>query len=99
MKRILPLLILAGLVCVSALVAVQTVMAQDAITKLAPEAFGKLTRPAAVFVHDKHSSRTLALPRDTQARLGVPIAVAREPPSVSRRRTTGTDEFRRRIGR
>jgi len=57
MKRILPLLILAALVCTSALLAVQTVMAQDAITKLAPEAFGKLTRPAAVFNHDKHNEK------------------------------------------
>ena len=57
MKRILPLLILAALVCTSALLAVQTVMAQDTITKLAPEAFGKLTRPAAVFIHDKHNEK------------------------------------------
>ncbi|MDQ7834636.1 MAG: cytochrome c3 family protein [Humidesulfovibrio sp.] len=57
MKRTLPLLILAALTIVSALATVQAVMAQDAITKLAPEAFGTLTRPPAVFVHDKHNEK------------------------------------------
>ena len=57
MKRILPLLMMAALVLTSAFLAVQTVMAQDAITKLAPAAFGKLTRPAAAFNHDKHNEK------------------------------------------
>jgi cytochrome c553 len=53
MKRTLPLLILAVLVFVAA----QVVVAQESMAKLAPEAFGKLTRPAAVFIHDKHNEK------------------------------------------
>lgn len=53
MKRILPLLTLAAL----AFLTVGTAEAQENITKLAPGAFGKLTRPAAVFAHDKHNEK------------------------------------------
>ena len=53
MKRTLPILILAVLVFVAA----QVVVAQESMTKLAPEAFGTLTRPAAVFNHDKHNEK------------------------------------------
>jgi len=57
MKRLLPLLILAGLICASAFVAAQAVMAQENITKLAPEAFGTRQRPPALFAHDKHNEK------------------------------------------
>jgi len=57
MKRSLPLLILAALIFATIIVTVRAVMAQDAMTKLAPAAFGKLTRPPAVFVHDKHNEK------------------------------------------
>jgi len=53
MRRTIPLLLLAALIFVAA----QVGMAQDSITKLGPEAFGKRSRPAAVFAHDKHNEK------------------------------------------
>ncbi|MBU1229776.1 MAG: cytochrome c family protein [Proteobacteria bacterium] len=52
MRRILPLLILAALTLVAA-----QALAQESITKLAPEAFGKFQRPPALFAHDKHNEK------------------------------------------
>ena len=53
MKRTLPLLFMAALVLAFASAA----QSQENITKLAPQAFGKLQRPAAVFAHDKHNEK------------------------------------------
>jgi len=53
MKRTLPLLFVAALVLACA----QAALSQESMTKLAPEAFGKLTRPAAQFQHDKHNEK------------------------------------------
>ena len=53
MKRTLPLLLLVAL----SLAFAQAALSQQDIKTLAPEAFGKLTRPAAQFKHDQHNEK------------------------------------------
>ncbi|MDR3641035.1 MAG: cytochrome c3 family protein [Humidesulfovibrio sp.] len=53
MKRTLPLLLSAALILAFA----QAAMSQQDIKNLAPEAFGKLTRPAAQFNHEQHNEK------------------------------------------
>jgi hypothetical protein len=52
MKRCLPILIVAVILTFS-----QLASSQEDMTVIAPDAFGKLTRPAATFVHDQHNEK------------------------------------------
>jgi len=53
MKRTLPLLLTLALVMAFA----QAALSQQDIKNLAPQAFGKLTRPPAQFNHDQHNEK------------------------------------------
>ncbi len=53
MKRSLPILLAVALVAALS----QAALSQENIKSLAPEAFGKLTRPPARFNHDQHNEK------------------------------------------
>jgi len=52
MKPFLPILAIAAV-----LVCTQFAFSQEDMKTLSPDAFGKLTRPAATFIHDQHNEK------------------------------------------